>query len=324
MTNRLGLAVIPGAGWTASDIRTISREAEDAGFDSIFTTEVNNDALATAQLMGSATRRIRVGTWTANTYLRHPYVCAQGAALIAEATGGRFILGLGVSHQPVNGALAIDMSNASNDIRTYVDSVRNWLKGEGPPTHLPQQPVRVAVPLYVAALTSRTVEQAAERADGIMPVFWSPDRVKRSRAWCDRGRARASQAERLVITLGIPTFVGDDVAQQREIARQNLALYTFFPFFQHLFRASGFGAEADQMQSGVGPSSLSDALLDSICLLGPIESCYQRLAEYRAAGLDLPILMAPLGVEGARAVIEAFSLETDVQRGSALAGTLTA
>jgi alkanesulfonate monooxygenase SsuD/methylene tetrahydromethanopterin reductase-like flavin-dependent oxidoreductase (luciferase family) len=178
--------------------------------------------------------------------------------------------------------------------------------------------------VYVAALTSRTVAQAAERADGIMPIFWSPERVKRSRAWCTRGRARANQNEPLVVTLGIPTFVGDDIAQQREIARQNLALYTFFPFFQRLFRASGFAAEADKMESGAGSSSLSDALLDSICLLGPIERCQQRLAEYRASGVDLPILMAPIGVGGARAVIEAFSLESDAQPGGALAGALTA
>src|SRR6185437_6658369 len=76
-TQRLGLTVIPGAGWRASDVRNVAREAEAAGFDAIFTTEVNNDALATAQLMGSATARIRVGTWIANIYLRHSYTCAK-------------------------------------------------------------------------------------------------------------------------------------------------------------------------------------------------------------------------------------------------------
>ena len=104
MAERLGLGVIPGAGWSARDIQNVAREAEDAGFDAIFAAEVNNDVLATAQLMGTATERIQVGTWIANIYLRHPYVCAQGAALIADITDGRFILGLGVSHQPVNEA----------------------------------------------------------------------------------------------------------------------------------------------------------------------------------------------------------------------------
>ena len=86
MAERLGLAVIPGIGWRASEIQAIAREAEEAGFDAIFAAEVNNDVMATAQLMGVATRRIQVGTWIANIYVRHSYVCAQGAALIADAT----------------------------------------------------------------------------------------------------------------------------------------------------------------------------------------------------------------------------------------------
>ncbi|HYV06273.1 MAG TPA: LLM class flavin-dependent oxidoreductase [Blastocatellia bacterium] len=166
MTERLALAVIPGVGWSAREIQMIAREAEDAGFDAIFTAEVNNDAMATAQLMGAATRRILVGTWIANIYLRHSYACAQGAALIADATDGRFILGLGVSHQPVNGALEIDMTNPLTALRRYVTEVRSWLKGEGPTTHLPQRPAAHDVPLYVATLASPTVKLAGELADG--------------------------------------------------------------------------------------------------------------------------------------------------------------
>jgi alkanesulfonate monooxygenase SsuD/methylene tetrahydromethanopterin reductase-like flavin-dependent oxidoreductase (luciferase family) len=312
MAQRLGLAVIPGAGWTASDIRTIAREAEDAAFDAIFTTEVNNDALATAQLMGSATRHIRVGTWTANIYLRHPYVCAQGAALIGEATGGRFILGIGVSHRPVNDALGIPMPDPADDIRRYALAVRSWLNGNGPATHLAQRPSRVPVALYIAALTSHTVESAAEIGDGIMPVFWSPARVRRSLQWCARGRDKAVQPGHLDVTLGIPTFIGEDLDEQRSIARQNLALYTHFPFFQRLFRASGYTAEAEQMENGAGAMALSDELLDSFSLIGPLERCQRKLGEFRQAGVDLPILMPPIGVEGARAVIEAFSAEAGV------------
>ena len=73
-------------------------------------------------------------------------------------------------------------------------------------------------------------------------------------------------------------------------------------------RASGFVEEADRMERGEGAASLSDRLLDEICLIGPIE---KRLADYRAAGVDMPILMAPIGVDGARAVINAFQRPTD-------------
>src|SRR5688572_8385461 len=138
MAERLGLGLIP-LGWNAQDIQAVAREAEAAGFDAIFTAEVNNNALAVAQLMGTATTRIQVGTWIANMYMRHSYACAQGAALIADATGGRFILGLGVSHQPINAALGIDMPHPLTALRQYVTEVRGWLRGEGPATHLPQR-----------------------------------------------------------------------------------------------------------------------------------------------------------------------------------------
>ena len=95
MAERLGLGLIPGAGWRAAEIRAVAREAEGAGFDAIFTAEVNSDALATAQLMAEANRQIKVGTWIASIHMRHSYACAKAASLISDATGGRMILGLG-------------------------------------------------------------------------------------------------------------------------------------------------------------------------------------------------------------------------------------
>jgi len=306
VAERLGLAVIPGVGWRANEIQTIAREAEDAGFDAIFAAEVNNDVMATAQLMGTATRRIQVGTWIANIYLRHSYACAQGAALIADATEGRFVLGLGVSHPPVNKALGIEMGDAPSALRRYVTSVRSWLKGEGPATHLPQRPTARPVPLYVAAVTSRTVELAGELADGIMPFLWSAERVRKSKVWVGRGRAKASGLGKVDVTLGLPTFVGDDLKEMRETARANLGLYTTFPFFQRLFRASGFASEAEPMEKGGGGAALSDRILDAVCLTGPMARCREQLAAFRGAGVDLPILVAPIGVDAARGVIKAF------------------
>jgi alkanesulfonate monooxygenase SsuD/methylene tetrahydromethanopterin reductase-like flavin-dependent oxidoreductase (luciferase family) len=293
------LATIPGAGWSTQDVCKVAREAEAAGFEAIFVAEVNNDALLTASLMGNATGQIKVGTWIANIYMRHPYACAQGAALIGEATDGRFILGLGVSHQPVNEALGVAMGDPSTAVVRYASEVQQWLRGEGPPTHLPQRPAPAPVPVYIAALTSKTVRKASAVADGLMPLFWSPERVKRSQDWIGDNTVE--------LTLGLPTFVGDDLGTLYDAARANLGLYTTFPFFQRLFRVSGFDEEADAMQRGAGGSALTERLLDAVCLIGPLERCRERLAEYRAAGVELPILMPPIGVDGAHRVIDLFS-----------------
>ena len=79
MSERLAVGIIPGTGWRANDIQDIARAAEDAGFEGIFCTEVNNDSVGTALLMGLATRHIKVGTWVADIYLRIPYLCAKSA-----------------------------------------------------------------------------------------------------------------------------------------------------------------------------------------------------------------------------------------------------
>lgn len=306
MVERLGIGVIPGTRWSASETQDFARAAENAGFEAAFCTEVNNDAVATALLMGLATHHLKVGTWVAHIYLRLPYLCAKAASLAADATGGRFILGLGISHQPVNQALRIEMPSPSMALSNYAVEVTAWLRGEGPATHLPQRPSPCPVPIYLAALTSQGVELAGEIADGVMPLWWSVDRVRRSKTWVERGRARSARREKLEMTLGLPTYLGNDIEVLRKAARTNLEFFTTLPFFQRLLRASGFTAEADKAEQGMGGEALSDRLLDAICLIGPVERCRDRLAEYRDAGVDLPILWPAFGVDSAREIVTAF------------------
>jgi alkanesulfonate monooxygenase SsuD/methylene tetrahydromethanopterin reductase-like flavin-dependent oxidoreductase (luciferase family) len=305
MAQRLAVAIIPGTGWRANEIRKVAQQAEAAGFEAIFAAEVNVDVLAVAQLMGEATTSIKVGSWIANIYLRHSYLCAKHAALIADATEGRMVLGLGVSHQPVNQTLSIDMPSPIDSLRRYTTEVAAWLRGEGPATHLAQQPASHPVPIYLGALTSATVELAGELADGVMPFLWSAERVARSGAWVQRGRAKSTVRGKPEMTLGLPTFIGDDIPTLMNVARANLGLYTTLPFFQHLMRMLGFAEEAEKAERGAGADSLSERLLDAVCLIGPTTRCRERLAAFTAAGVELPILVPPIGVDGARAVIEA-------------------
>jgi len=78
--------------------------------------------------------------------------------------------------------------------------VTSWIRGEGPATHLPQQPSPYPVPVHLAALTSQNVELAGEIADGVMPIWWSVERLTRKQ---DLGRARPRQIRR-------PRQIGDD------------------------------------------------------------------------------------------------------------------
>ena len=182
------------------------------------------------------------------------------------------------------------MPSPVSALRRYVSEVQRWLRGEGPATHLPQRAAAHPVPVHVATLTSQGVELAGELA-AIMPFLWSAPRVAQSKAWAAKagegGRTKAARdhpraahlhrqrCERSALLLGRSWLVHDPAV------------------FQRLFRAAGFAAEAAKAEQGAGTASLSDRLLDAVCLIGPVARCREQLGTFRASGLDLPILVAP-------------------------------
>ena len=89
-------------------------------------------------------------------------------------------------------------------------------------------------------------------------------------------------------------------------ARANLGLYAGLPFFQRLLRVSGFEKDAVKAEQGGGGDALSDEFLNSVCLIGSVSRCRERLGAFTEAGVTLPILMPPIGVDGSRSVIRAF------------------
>ena len=175
--------------------------------------------------MGLATSRLKVGTWVANIYLRLPYLCAKSGA---GCGCDRRPLHPRSRRQPSAGQSGARHRHAEpgGALRKYAIEVASWLRGEGPATHLPQQPSPYPVPIYLAALTSQNVELAGEIADGVMPLWWSVERVARSKRWVERGRAKSAGRGKLEMTLGLPTYVGDDIdALARRRPRQSGILH---------------------------------------------------------------------------------------------------
>jgi alkanesulfonate monooxygenase SsuD/methylene tetrahydromethanopterin reductase-like flavin-dependent oxidoreductase (luciferase family) len=306
MGGRVGLAINAGSGWKPHDIGTAARDAEDAGFEAIFTAEIRTDGIAIALFMGTQTKRIKVGTCVSNIYLRHSLVCAQAAAFASEVTNGRMILGLGVSHPVVNTRYGIDMGQSLPALRSYVAEVRRHVRGEGPGFPSPPVPCPYPVPIYLAALTSKALEQAAEIGDGIMPVFWPASRVEKSQVWIERGHAKAPERPKTDFALALPVFVGDDLEAMRHIARHAMTPYAAVPTYQRLFRTCGFEEEASKAEQGAMAEAISDRLLDAFCLVGPAARCREHLVDFRESGVDLPILYTPLGLEAVQDIVEAF------------------
>ncbi len=101
----------------------------------------------------------------------------------------------------MNGALRITMPDPKTALRDYAVEVTRWLNGDGPATHLPQQPSPYPVPVHLAALLSQNVELAGEIANGVMPLWWSVERVAKSRRWIERGRAKSGGRGKLELAL---------------------------------------------------------------------------------------------------------------------------
>src|SRR5713226_1987053 len=196
---RLGLNLgYWGAG--AADGVALVREAERLGYDSVWTAEAyGSDAVTPLTWVGALTSKIRLGTAILQMPARTPAMTAMSAATLDLMSGGRFLLGLGLSGpQVVEGWHGQPYGKPLGKTREYVEIVRTILRREEPLEHhgehydIPYtgpgstglgKPLKIIghpradIPIYVAAIGPKNVELAAEIADGWLPIFFSPYRL---------------------------------------------------------------------------------------------------------------------------------------------------
>jgi len=289
---RLGIVAANMSGLSFAELQELAREAESAGFEAIFSPEFMNDSLSNCQLMAQVTTKIKVGTWITNIYLRHPALCAQTAVAIDDASKGRLILGLGVSHRPlVEGIYKEKMDRPREFLREYITTVRDITTGKGYPG-APMQPrsATYKVPVYVGALALGTVELCGELADGAMLYLCPRNRIPRAIAAVEKGAAKAGRSASSVdITTGLPTCISDDLNAARTTAKNNLAFYGNLPFYNKLFQNSGFTQETTALAKGEA-QWVSDRMAEEVSLIGPPSRCREQLAAFREAGIQMPII----------------------------------
>ncbi len=243
--------ISPSAGSGASPVAgysgfvQLARETEDAGFGGVFIPEAVNDALMCSFAVANATRRIAIGTWIVNIYLREPALCAISAEMVQDAAQGRFILGLGVSHRPALEARGIEMGNARDRLRRDTEIIRKVFGGElemfGIKFPTPSHPI----PIYYAALALETSKLGGELADGLMLYMCTPERMRKSidaanKVALEHGRKPGA----ITMTCGFPVFLNDDLKAAYEAARRGLAFYGALPFYNRIFSKSGFAEPA--------------------------------------------------------------------------------
>lgn len=314
-----GVTVSPMSGIPHPEFIQLARETEEAGYSGVFIPEANNDALMCSLAVANATKRISIGTWIVNIYLREPTLCAAAAEMVQDAAQGRFILGLGVSHRPALEMRGIDMGNARERLRRDTKIIRDAFSGAidmfGMKFRAPKHPI----PIYYAALALETSKLGGELADGLMLYMAPPDRIRKS---IDAARNVAHQHGRkpsdVTMTCGLGVFLHDDLKKAYAAARQGIGFYGALPFYNRIMTNSGFAGPAAQMMAAAKrrdpaamAAAVTDELADAVALVGPAARCIERLAAYREQGCEVPILVPnPVNEDystGVRRVLQAFA-----------------
>jgi F420-dependent oxidoreductase-like protein len=262
---------------------------------------LGRDAMTVATWYAAHTESIRVGTGVVPIYTRTPAAMAQEARTIDDLSGGRFTLGLGVSHRPVvEGFHGQTIDKPASEMREYAGIVRAIFRGEPPPAgekwttyfQLSGLDPSPAQPIYVAALSPRMLRLAGEIADGVILWLCTSTYVRDVVVpEVTRGREKAGRTlDGFDIVAAVPSAVTDDPEAVRDRLRASVATpYFSLPFYRAAIERSGFADDVARYDSSGGdPSSVSDAFLEVLSAIGSAEDVVAGLRRYRDAGATSP------------------------------------
>lgn len=287
------------------------QRAEQLGYDSVYVTHIAaRDSLAVLVAYASRTERIKLGTGVLPIYSRTPVATAQTAATIDEFSGGRMILGLGVSHRvTVENWYGQEIVRPVREMREYVAVVRAMFRGEEPPDSerfptkfrfIGYEP-RPDLPIYVAALSPAMLRLAGEVADGVILWLCNSEYVREVVVpEVTSGTERAGRSlEGFDIVAAVPSAVTDDLDGARSILRGDLIPYFSLPFYRTMIERSGFGADIEAFDAAMergdfdaAAAAISDAFLEKLAAIGSAEEATGAIQRYREAGTTSPCVGA--------------------------------
>ena len=333
---RLGLHVgYWGLGLTAEQQLEIVREAEKAGFDSVWAAEAyGSDTATVLAWLGANTERIKLGSAIFQMPARTPAMTAMTAATIDNISNGRMLLGIGSSGpQVAEGWHGQPFAKQLQRTREYVAILRMALArervdfdgeiytlpipdGPGKALKLTIGPVQERIPIYIAAIGPKNTQLTGEIADGWLPTFFSPEHVDEFRGLLEEGAARSGNGkaidESFDVAPNVNVAIDDDIDRAHDAMRPLLALYVGGMgsrdknFYNALVRRYGFEDAAQEVQDlyldgkkEEAAAALPAELIDYVSLCGPKERVAERLAVYRDAGVGT-LVCSPMAfdVEG--------------------------
>jgi probable F420-dependent oxidoreductase len=248
----------------AARAREAAAEVEALGYGALWIPEaVGREVTTHAAVLLSATSRLVVATGVANVFLRQPAAAAAAQRLLADDSGGRFLLGLGVSHAPmVEGLLGQSWDKPVSRMAAYLDGMDQAFSISPAPSSPP--------PRVLAALGPRMLALAASRAWGAHTYFVPVEHTPVARSLLGEGPMLLVEQAAVLST---------DADAARAAARKHMAIYLTLPNYVNNLRRLGWD---DDDLGGGG----SDKLVDAIVAWGDEAAIAARVADHHAAGAD--------------------------------------
>jgi probable F420-dependent oxidoreductase len=299
---RWGLT-IPFSGVPLGEHGDLLRRAEAAGYDDLWTAETAGaDGFTPLALAAVHTTGMRLGTGVVNAFTRGPAVLAQHAAALADASGGRFVLGLGSSSNViVERWNCVPFEKPLSRMRAAIEGLRPVLAGDrGFGGFRLETAPAYPVPIVVAALRGKMLGLAAELGDGAFTNFLP---LSGARQVADAFGAPGK--ELLCRFFSFP----DPEEEALPAARRMLVGYATVPVYTAFFRWLGWGERIDPMveawEAGDRARALElvpDELVREVFVFGDGAAQRERLAEFAAAGITTFVL-APVCEPGRWAAV---------------------
>jgi alkanesulfonate monooxygenase SsuD/methylene tetrahydromethanopterin reductase-like flavin-dependent oxidoreductase (luciferase family) len=279
-------------------ILELALEAETRGFAGLACPGVGGN-LALCASLAHVTSRIPFWSSIQPIYLSHPMETASTAAHIGEVSGGRFRLGLGVSHLPMLDRIGLATGKPLSDMRDYVAALHKAERASG-----------AMPPILLAALRDRMLDLAVDIADG---ALWA----NASLSHTPKQVARISGERRASFQLAnmVPTVIDADLDAARAIHRRTLGGYIVLPNYRNYWRVAGYSEEMGSieaaLQSGdrdAATTAMSDRWIDDCTISGSASQVRDRLAAWYATGVTPIAVMSSTTGGQAKAIRELFDL----------------
>src|SRR5918912_167259 len=291
---------VPGLG--LADHEPLVRAADAAGYTDVWSEETSaHDGFTPLAVVAGWSDRLRLGTGVVNAFTRGPAVLAQHCVALQEASGGRFVLGIGSSSNVIverwNG---IAFEKPRTRVRETVEFLRAALAGEraGAGRFKLEKPPPAPVPIYIAALRERMLQTAGELGDGAFVNYTPLAGLPRIMDEIRTGEAAAGKEPGSTDVLCRFFCIQGDPEQGLGLARWMFAAYATVPVYENFFRWLGYGDAIDPMVEAWRAKDRTKALelvpmdlVEDIFILGDAEAQRARLDAYVQGGITTPVLL---------------------------------